>query len=303
MTAMIENAARSIRYRSRRAARRASQTIQRSLHRSRMPVLEPRDAHIVRSLEEEGACVTSLDELLVNGVAETETLFAKLVSVIAPMKNDVGVADSEYVVHASTKAIMEHAEILRWGLNERLLAIAENHLRLPVAFRGVAIRKDIANGRQTKTRYWHRDSEDSRIIKIIVYIEDVGPDDGPFCYIPKHATKHRHFEVFGGSRVSDVDMNRAVPERDRVRCTGPAGTVLFADTCSIWHRGETGTQNDRFAAFFCYNSQIPMRPETVTPLFPAAELTARFPDLTPPQRRAISYDYMEPADEREPDRR
>ncbi len=289
MTGLLDKATRSARYRSLRLLRQANQVGQRALHRARLPEMDPTEAKIVDGLRTEGAYTSSIDELESMGIPDTRELFETLKSIVAPMRNESCEGEDGYVVHAPERAIMENSGILKWGLSERLLAIMENYFGLPAVFPGVAIRRDVANRTQLHTRYWHLDSEDTRIVKIIVYIEDVGTNDGPFCYIPSRATKNHRFEVFDGSRVSDSEMTRQVTENLQIECTGPAGTVLFADPCSVWHRGKTGTERDRYTAFFLYSSRIPLRPETVAPMFPVADLIERYPDLTPLQRHAISY--------------
>jgi hypothetical protein len=36
-----------------------------------------------------------------------------------------------------------------------------------------------------ESQLWHRDAEDRRLIKVFIYLNDVGSQNGPFCYIPK----------------------------------------------------------------------------------------------------------------------
>ena len=157
-----------------------------------------------------------------------------------------------YISIVSKNTIMKNSEILKWGLNEQLLAIVENYIGLPPLFPGIYLRRDVANSKQTGTRYWHIHGEDSKIIKVIIYLEDVEKNDGPFCYIPRSSITTEKFEVFNGSRVNDEDVTKKIPERFQNECTGPAGTVIFVDTCSVWHRGKTGTNKDRYTAFYIY---------------------------------------------------
>jgi hypothetical protein len=118
--------------------------------------------------------------------------------------------ENDYVIHVSGKTIMENSGLLIWGLNEKLLAIVENYIDLPPLFFGTTICRDVANDKQMETRHWHLDSEDSRIVKIIIYLEDVETNDGPFTYIPLEATRNHKFEVFDGNQISDVDMTRII---------------------------------------------------------------------------------------------
>jgi hypothetical protein len=49
------------------------------------------------------------------------------------------------------------------------------------------------------------------------------------------------------------------PDRDVVSCTGKAGTVIFADTAALYHRGKPARARDRCAIFFNMN-RAPLRP-------------------------------------------
>ncbi|NJP22459.1 MAG: hypothetical protein HC763_29460 [Hydrococcus sp. CRU_1_1] len=83
-----------------------------------------------------------------------------------------------------------HTEILLWGLGERLLDIVENYIGLPLLFHGVDLRRDAADAPLTDARYWHRDIDDERMIKVIIYLNNVGQTGGPYEYIPRSFSEH-----------------------------------------------------------------------------------------------------------------
>ena len=71
-------------------------------------------------------------------------------------------------------------EVIRFGLEERA---ARHHRGVPRGaggFTTVHLRKDIGGGNQVGTRFWHLDTEDVRVIRMMVYLNDVTLDDGPF---------------------------------------------------------------------------------------------------------------------------
>jgi hypothetical protein len=87
---------------------------------------------------------------------------------------------------------------------------------------------------------------------------------GPFQYIPApFSPQEWRIRTIESSRVTDADMERLVPRTHWVPCTGPRGTVIFADPCRLYHRGVVPVQRDRKAAFFCYNSVEPPEPRVV----------------------------------------
>jgi len=273
-------------------ARRGSRLLSRLGYRHRLPALaNPYDREIVDTLKKCGVFTTSLEEMVqADYVGCTALLTAGREIFVDVSRQTSGEGRKTYIQVAPQDAILARPQILFWGLQERLLGIAENYIGLPVAYRGVLARRDVADGQQRETRYWHRDGEDVRILKIIVYLSDVGPEDGPFCYVEKARTPKAALHTFDGGRVSDAVLDKNVPPEGRVARTGPAGTVLFADTCSLWHRGAVGTGRDRFTLFFSYNSQSPLKPADCGPIQPLDGLRASAP-MSARQRAAVDYAY------------
>jgi hypothetical protein len=148
--------------------------------------------------------------------------------------------------------------------------------------------EQLADGINEETRLWHRDDEDFRITKIIVYLNDVDAEGGPFEYIPKYHTPDIRLLRFTAGRVLDEHMRQVVPESKWKSCQGPAGTVLFADPCNFFHRGKIPTKQDRFTLFYGYNSRNPFKPEYCQPLFSKQAFLRRVPSLTDYQKSCIS---------------
>ncbi len=173
------------------------------------------------------------------------------------------------------------------GLNERLLAIIENYIGLPVQYRGVAVRRDQKGGEQLETRLWHRDGEDKRIVKIIVYLNDVDRGGGAYEFIPRPSAPALWRTAPLGNRIDERTMSRFVPETAWRPCNGPRGTVVFTDTCSVFHRGQVAHSEDRRTLFFAYNSTSPRMPQSCAPMFDRARLLETEKDLSEMQLAAI----------------
>ena len=94
---------------------------------------------------------------------------------------------------------------------------------------------------QKKSRLWHLDREDRRMLKIIIYLNDVSEEGGPFQYIPKSLTStissDRLIVLYYGY-IDDKTMEQVVPQSKWKSCLGSAGTVVIADTASNFHRGK-----------------------------------------------------------------
>lgn len=290
----------SVNYRFKRGLTRARQGVGRAAFSP--PQLPDFDQSIVDGLATQGAVVTSVDELARQGYVGVERIMdygARLFADLERHENTSVPAGNvatdytegcDYVRHVPQSRIMEVPEAIVWGLQERFLDIVESYIGLPASYRGFSGRIDVANGTLTGTRLWHLDGEDTRIVKIIVYFNDVdGPEDGPFTFVPRPLLPpSAKFDIFNGNRVRDEDLNARVPEEKHVYCTGKAGTVLFADPCTIWHRGAVGRRRDRQTMFYAYNSRHPLLPQGCAPLFDVERFAHSTP-LTARQRAALAF--------------
>lgn len=193
-------------------------------HTKCLPALSDTDREIVETLNTEGVVITSLEALSLPSSPQmfeaAKNLMPKIPTITSGEKN-------EYVVHATSKQIMASPEIFLWGLEQRLLNIVENYLGLPVAYHGAYFRRDIANIVEKKSRLWHMDTEDRKLLKIIVYLNDINEDNGPFQYIPQSLTpeatralKYKH------GYIRHTTMSRAISPLNHKSCTGLAGTVV-----------------------------------------------------------------------------
>jgi hypothetical protein len=237
------------------------------------------DRLITEELRAAGGYVSSLEDLAIPGTAEMLEAADALFAAIA----DRAAGKGGFVVSATAAEIDQYPVLIRWGLNERLLEIVENYICLPVDYRGLTVRRDIAGGEQLETRLWHRDYEDFKIVKIIVYLNDVDRGGGAYEFIPRSRLPIWRVGPLGG-RIDDPVMSKVVPESFWHNCSGPRGTVVFADTCSVYHRGTVAHSEDRRALFYCYNSKSPRSPQYCLPLFDRARFAGGARDLSARQR-------------------
>jgi phytanoyl-CoA dioxygenase PhyH len=110
---------------------------------------------------------------------------------------------------------------------------------------------------------WHRDPWDDNIVKVFTYFSDVDADAGPFEYVrgtPKggrnaHLWPWQGDDAYGkhGLYPDQAEFEAKVPAEDVLTCTGPAGTMVFADT-SGFHRGGWTRAKPRVLAYCSYVS-------------------------------------------------
>jgi hypothetical protein len=245
-------------------------------------------AGILDSLETTGLHLTSLDKLRLPSIPAFLESTRTLCRDLCGMEKEE--SRKSYVIRATENQILSHPALLLFGLEEFFLGIAKAYIGGPVAYRGLTFRRDLADGQEMETRLWHKDSEDYRILKVIVYANDVDAEGGPFEYISKRDFPRFKRPRSDNGRIQDEDMEGLVPKSKWIPCTGPAGTVIIADTCGIYHRGRVPTK-DRFAIFQAYNSTTPRKPHYCQPLFPREDFLSVSGPLSENQKEALAYRY------------
>ena len=239
----------------------------RDRHKSSLPLLEDTERIIVDRLEREGICITSLAEL---AIPDSQQLLDAAVPISKELANLSRVPShlGKHTLMATATQLLQHPEIIYWGLSQRLLKIVESYLGLPVGYGCLSFYYSVADGRDAGPRIWHRDKEDWRMIKIAVYLNDVDEDGGPYqcvnaatnewlvAKLPKYkGLTHPELQQLLNSRSED-----ARPGDWLISCIGKTGTVIFTDTSRCYHRGKPPIHTDRSAIFFHYFSYRPKNP-------------------------------------------
>ncbi|WP_414543104.1 phytanoyl-CoA dioxygenase [Nostoc sp. CCY0012] len=230
----------------------------------KLPQLSLGDRWIVDTLKKEGAYITTLADL---GLPSTRELLQASHSLSLEMKQ---VSNSHLTYKLpQIYTVTSLPEFSTWGSNRRLLNIIENYIGLPITFHGVHLRKDFSNQHEFGTLLWHKDSEDRRMIKVIIYLHDVEEQHGPFEYIPRSLTSIPNFNGYRVDRklqqsgylgLKDEELAKILPKSACKSCVGSAGTVIIADTRAVLHHGTIRTE-ERSTLFFAYTANPPKRPE------------------------------------------
>lgn len=256
-------------------------------HIKNLPVLPARHQSLFEKIQQEGAVITSLQELAMESSYDMFKVAQKLVSKLRRKSVD---DQNEIVIHATPKQMLENPQIFLWGVEKNILNIVENYIGLPVAYQGAHFRRDIGNQLEKGSRLWHIDQEDRKIFKIIVYLNDVDENGGPFQYIPKPLTM-RLVQIMGYSSgyINDETMQKFISPSNYRSCPGKAGTVVFAATDSILHRGKPPINADRFTAFFDYTSRRHKQALHGTSTLPYDDLLFLTRNLSEQQRECIFW--------------
>jgi hypothetical protein len=105
---------------------------------------------------------------------------------------------------------------------------------------------------------WHRDYNDQHLVKVFVYLVDVDEGTGPLEYIPGSARQgpfsHEWaWAPLGESYPPEEEFSQRIPDSAVKTFTGPAGSIIFADT-SGFHRGGYAKEKARNAWVYNYVS-------------------------------------------------
>lgn len=88
---------------------------------------------------------------------------------------------------------------------------------------------------EKQTQLFHRDYDNKFLVKVFIYLNDVGIDNGPFCYIKK-SHKNPWILYNGKNRLNDKEVNSLYKENNNFIITGEKFTMILADT-NGFHKG------------------------------------------------------------------
>ena len=227
-------------------------------HSPFLPLLDSQSEKILAGLRCEGTCIIPLERLK---LASTERMMAAAYQLADELIRPVGTNSFDPgEVRADIKELRESPEILLWALEPKLLDIIENYIGLPILYQGFGVRRSVADGQYSGVRRWHIDWEDRRIIKVIIYLNDVVAGGGPYEYIERSITTKaiETLDYYNLGYLSDAEMSRAVPPQDWSACLAKRNSVIITDTSNVFHRAQPPTLKERFSITFCYTSASPL---------------------------------------------
>lgn len=172
----------------------------------------------------------------------------------------------DYLINLITPKTEHFADgpILKLALDPKLLEVVSSYLGLWPRLYQVHSWLNYPTEEPPKaSQMWHRDPEDLRLVKAFIYLVDVDEDTGPFTYIPR---THSFGELAGlvprhrdRKRVEDEEMNSTLSLDLHRVCTGPADTMILADTVG-YHRGGKPRSKNRVLLTFTYTSAWQAKP-------------------------------------------
>jgi hypothetical protein len=223
-------------------------------HQNNLPTLDGLEQQILLDLQQEGISITSLEALM---LAHTRQFLVDAKAISDQLERRAIVQNQQQsLYYALTEDYLRHPSVYQWGLQEQLLKIIENYLRLPVAYNGCALSLSLADSKDEgcSTRIWHKDRHDRQVLKIAVYLNNVDEHTGPLQYMPPEISRTLPCSGMGVYRY--LQQNKITP----ISVTGAAGTVVFIDTARLIHRGQPPTKTHRHVIYFAYFTRRPKYP-------------------------------------------
>ena len=224
-------------------------------HASSLPAVSSQGSRVLNSLFQKGIFISSLEALEVDNTGLLFNTAKKLALKLREIPSN-----KSHVVKLPTSESLDSPEVFFWSLQEKLIDIMENYIELPLLYHGYEFKREIGNGELVGARRWHQDTEDYRMVKIIIYLSDVDEDNGPFEYIPKHISKLlAKLLRYKSGFVKDKTMAKLLSPEHWESCIGKAGTVIITDVCNIFHRLRAPVESDRLSLTYSYTSHKPLK--------------------------------------------
>ncbi len=233
-------------------------------HRDHLAPLPPMQQRLLDTVSTSGVAITSLDMLGLPGISSLKDSLARLAAGLAAHPST-----ETSPVRSSRAELLQELDVWQWGLREDVLDLVEGCLQLPARYYGADVRRELANGQQATVRQWHRDIEDHRVFRVFVWIDDVGPMDGAFEWIPRELTGDttRALHYVAGYKTEDQIANVVAPTLWK-KADGPRWTAILADTHSVFHRAGTPRNKDRYSVTFTWTSRWPVKTFPSKPFSP-----------------------------------
>jgi hypothetical protein len=234
-------------------------------HAPHLPILDPHQACLVSTLNRDAIWVGPLDGLDIPGTAELKRALDALTGPLSALP-----ADGSSTVRPPLDGLLADPSLWQWGLQDRLLDVVENYLGVPARYYGADVRREIGNSQVEGVRQWHRDAEDRRTVKILIWLNDVDEQGGPYAHLSLAESLQAVDQLrYVSGFVTEDRLGASVPSDASRAVTGPKWTTIVADNCRLLHRATPPITRDRYSVTFTWSSRTPIKTEPAPDYTPA----------------------------------
>ena len=261
-----------------RSRLRASYRLHRSLtngssrraFESNRPSLGASGQEVLDGLRRQGIATASFSELI-GDQALWQQLEQEMADFVADAERQVAKAQSggerkkeDFIIRGGAsrkRPLAAEDPWLRYAVSDQVLSIANAYLGLMSKLTYLDkwyTAPSPPDASRVGSQRWHRDPIDQRIVKVFTYFSEVDREAGAMEYVRGSPADGPYGDLWpwrprSGERYPpDGELERQVPERDRVVAGGPRGTVVFVDTAGF-HRGGFAVK-PRVTSIFTYVS-------------------------------------------------
>jgi len=136
--------------------------------------------------------------------------------------------------------------------NKDLIDLITSFYECIPALSSIAVRRSyLTDAAPVNNQYFHRDYNSLvKILKAVIYLNDVGEDDGPFTYVA--GSSNKMFDNWWDYHyLNDQTLQELYGEENILPLTANFGDLLFANTRG-WHKGAKPQKKERIAIHACF---------------------------------------------------
>ena len=143
----------------------------------------------------------------------------------------------------------KYRPLLEFAVSDNMLAMVCDHLGTVPRLLHLDVWLSPPMPKLTGSHRYHLDKPDGEILSVFINVNDVGPKEGPFTFLPANVSKRvcqktRYDLIYyrGGKRLEDVDVESAAGSESPIQLKGPAGTGGIVNTSRCLHLGSRCTE-------------------------------------------------------------
>lgn len=131
---------------------------------------------------------------------------------------------------------------IQFGLGKDLVESLSAYLGVVPILQKFDLWYSIPQGQElTSSQLWHMDHDDTTIVKVWVYCDDIGVESGPLTLLTAAASaqlaEEIHYDMGADYHIPDETIQAARDSGVLVELVGPRGSVALTDTCRCFHMG------------------------------------------------------------------
>ncbi len=160
------------------------------------------------------------------------------------------------------------SDLVKFVLNDKVIEIVSKYLgQIPYLSRlELVVSKPNKDSAWSVSQLWHRDYNDSKIVKYFTYLSDVDTvEQGPFTFLPMNISRNIRISMFPVHKTDNF-MSKYVDLNHKKQVLGKSGTSFLIDTRNCFHCGSRILDGSfrvaliatftTFATYYPYNNGI-----------------------------------------------